>query len=570
MQDPKTHLWGYVGADSKWVIAPKFKAVEPFVGEWAEIAVPVKGSVLQRYGVIDRNGHEVVAPQGFRRIAFGEGLAVVPTTDKADEFKYVNAAGKPAFPLTFRYGSPFSEGLAWAMTTDYLRGYMNRDGKFVILNARMEEVGEPFSEKRAVINRNDNTFHVIDTSGADLFNARGSAGKFSEDMLRFTLGEGQWGFYDRTGKLVVPPTLLAAEDFHDGRAAVQDKNGLGYIGRTGEIVIPTGLTRADDFADGVAIAGRDGMVGMIDRAGKWLVDPIFADADTLLAGHALMTQWVTPTEKRTRLVASSDTLTLNPRDVKVPPELLAILSSDVEGLPRAFAGLDKLTADQKSKLQAAFAAIDTKKFVEGVLALETLRKQKVPAAAVVLGRLYQLGIGVTEDPRQAAACYLDAAVAKDAFAIFEYGRLRYAGPPGVRNLPDALSAFQMAAEAGDRAALRYLAYLLLDGKLLEVNPELALAYAYRSAKAGDARAGLAVGFCLETGFGAKTDVAAALAAYQAVGNAGDVDGMTNAGRLEEKAGHREAAIEWYRKAAKQDPAAAERLTALQAATQPAP
>ncbi len=573
MEDSRTHLWGYVDAALHWVIPPTYKQVAPFDGPWAAVATSAKNGTTLRHGIIDTSGRETVTPQWPRPVRFGEGVAVVPTSDKEDAFRYVDHAGRDLFGQTFIVAEPFSDGLAWAMTADYLRGYINRAGKFAILNGRVEETGGPFSEGKAVINRDDGSFRVIDTAGRDLFSARGHAEKFAQGRLRFAIAAGKaqtrWGFCDSTGKVIVPPTYLAAGDFHEGRAAVQESGGIGYIDLSGAPVIPPTFTVADDFNQGVAIAGRDGMLGLLDTDGQWSVAPLFAAADALVQGKALMTERLTPTATRVRLVGAGDSATLNPDHIDVPSGLLAILAADVPALPATFAGIDKLSAVQKTRLLAAIKDVDAGRVEPGLAALTALRKEKVGAASVVLGRMYQLGIGVKTAPTLAAACFVEGALGGDSFALFEYGRLRYGGPEGARDLPDALDAFIRAADARHAPAMRYLAFLQLDGKVLEVNPERALEELHKAAQAGDARAQLAIGYCLETGFACAADRTAALKAYEAAAKAGDVDAMTNAGRLQENAGDPEAARAWYKKAAPFDPTAALRLKVIEQGGTPA-
>jgi TPR repeat protein len=233
------------------------------------------------------------------------------------------------------------------------------------------------------------------------------------------------------------------------------------------------------------------------------VAPVFVDGGEVVAGRAVMARMVSPGEKRMEMVKAGEAVTLNAKGISAPAEVMGLLGADVKGLPRTFAGVEKLTAEQKGKLQAAFGLIDSKKMVEGVLALEGLRKQKVTAAAVVLGRMYQLGIGVKADAGAALACYLEGAVGKDGFALLEYGRMRYGGPKGVRNLPDGVAALVMASEGKDGAvagaALRMLALVELEGKAVEADVERALAYAERAAKLGDDRAAEAVGMLKKMG-----------------------------------------------------------------------
>lgn len=87
--------------------------------------------------------------------------------------------------------------------------------------------------------------------------------------------DGQWGYVDAEGRLAITPRFDAAEDFRDGRAAVQQGVDWGYIDATGSFVIAPQYRIAGSFADGRAVVrGQDfgAPYRVIDAAGTPLGD----------------------------------------------------------------------------------------------------------------------------------------------------------------------------------------------------------------------------------------------------------------------------------------------------------
>ncbi|MDI6853876.1 MAG: WG repeat-containing protein [Deltaproteobacteria bacterium] len=75
---------------------------------------------------------------------------------------------------------------------------------------------------------------------------------------------GEWGFIDRTGKVVIPPQFRYARAFHEGRAAVQVGDRFDFIDETGKVVIQAQFDRVEDFADGLAKEQLEGKQGFVD------------------------------------------------------------------------------------------------------------------------------------------------------------------------------------------------------------------------------------------------------------------------------------------------------------------
>lgn len=105
------------------------------------------------------------------------------------------------------------------------------------------------------------------------------AGSFSEGLAKVGVWKGYWeyGYIDKTGKLIIELKYNKASDFHDGAAVVgigKDYNTrkYGYIKKDGSILYPIELDYAKDFSDGYAIVGKhtSGKLkyGIMDKTGK--------------------------------------------------------------------------------------------------------------------------------------------------------------------------------------------------------------------------------------------------------------------------------------------------------------
>ena len=82
----------------------------------------------------------------------------------------------------------------------------------------------------------------------------------------------QFGFIDRTGKVVIPPKFDRVEDFQENRAIVYVGSNAGYIDPAGQLVIPAIYSSASGFAQGRAIVSKDGKYSVIDTQGKTIAE----------------------------------------------------------------------------------------------------------------------------------------------------------------------------------------------------------------------------------------------------------------------------------------------------------
>jgi len=97
---------------------------------------------------------------------------------------------------------------------------------------------------------------------------------FSEGMA-LVYKDCQWGFIDKTGKLVVGLQYDSANSFHNGYASVakyeNEEMKVGFIDKTGKVVVPVIYDTVFDFSEGLAAVVKEGKLGFVDTAGNVVV-----------------------------------------------------------------------------------------------------------------------------------------------------------------------------------------------------------------------------------------------------------------------------------------------------------
>src|SRR5689334_733438 len=99
----------------------------------------------------------------------------------------------------------------------------------------------------------------------------------SSPRLRPIQQNGKWGYIDSSGKIVIKPQFVWAEEFSEGLAAFENDDGKhGYIDESGAVVIEPKFDNWTNFSEGLAAVSVDLEWGYIDRTGKWAIAPQFA------------------------------------------------------------------------------------------------------------------------------------------------------------------------------------------------------------------------------------------------------------------------------------------------------
>lgn len=91
------------------------------------------------------------------------------------------------------------------------------------------------------------------------FYSCGSDSKY--ELFAYENSNGDWGYFDREGQIVITPQFESAYTFHDGKARVEvefnGKSMYTFIDKKGNYDFSKSWDRATDFSDGLAIVRND-------------------------------------------------------------------------------------------------------------------------------------------------------------------------------------------------------------------------------------------------------------------------------------------------------------------------
>ena len=130
---------------------------------------------------------------------------------------------------------------------------------------------------------------LVFLSNCDLVN--GITGKDDEkkqESLHPVLLNGEWGYINTSGEMVINPSFDEAREFSDGYAAVRRGTTWGYVSEESKtLAIPTSFSVAGDFESDLAPAQLPGgQYGFINTSGDFVIDPRFDFAAAFSEGFA--------------------------------------------------------------------------------------------------------------------------------------------------------------------------------------------------------------------------------------------------------------------------------------------
>jgi hypothetical protein len=196
-----------------------------------------------RWGYITRDGRLAIEPQYDRAYRFVDNRALIRRDGR---FGFIDTTGSTVIPAEYADAWHFSEGLA-PVQRDSLWGFIDRSGDMA--------VDPQFNLAPSVV---EETQH--------------------NPTYRRTRIDGQVGYRNAEGSLVIPPAFDQAWYFSEGRARIRTDGKWGYIDRSGEVVVPPRFEQAWDVRNGLArVRLPDGRMGYVTRAGTLVWPPDAAD-----------------------------------------------------------------------------------------------------------------------------------------------------------------------------------------------------------------------------------------------------------------------------------------------------
>lgn len=245
-------LWGYINAETEWIIAPQFDGTNGFRGDYAAawmIPDEAKLSDWSDYdwldydcmGVIDRAGNWVLTPEyslssGQSGDWFGgkdEGIWLVNQWESSDMMGFFD------IPSGTFSGLKWYEVWHWCSDSrlipvidreNYNAGYANRStGELVIPHLYYSVDPANFNDGVASVavaleGEEITPWHLINEQGETIPLPEGYASDYANDFscgrIAVVSPEGLWGYADRKGKIVIPAQFDWADQFHEGYAEV--------------------------------------------------------------------------------------------------------------------------------------------------------------------------------------------------------------------------------------------------------------------------------------------------------------------------------------------------------------
>lgn len=188
-------------------------------------------------------------------------------------------------------------------------------------------------------------------------------------------------------------------------------------------------------------------------------------------------------------------------------------------------------------------------------------------AELMLGRIYQRGLGTAVDLQQALAWYQKSAVHGNRAAQYALGSMYLKGQGTSKDVVQGVAWIRKAADQGHPTAENDLGTLYYAGSGVPKDYSEAVAWFQKAAAQGNSTAQDNLGWMYQNGFGVARDYAQALALYQKAA-AHDPQGENNVGWMYQHGlgvqTDTAQAMAWYQKAAAQGNAAAKQnLATLQ-------
>lgn len=243
------------------ILPPLYESVQPFNEGYA----PVKR--YQRWGMIDQSGKEVLTTR-FEQI----------TDNSYGIFFAGDSSGMALFDYTFRPLTPF----VYTWTSGLVEGRIGvqRNGKYGFLDTKGREVIPCIYDETGIFSNGrtlaaiGDRFGIIDTLGNIILpleydNRTPHGDKYMyHDGLALVEKDGQLGYVDLDGKLVIPMYFEQAFHFTEGLACTRFKGLWGYIDTLGQIFVPHIFDHASPYEWGRAEVIYNGNVSKMDHRGK--------------------------------------------------------------------------------------------------------------------------------------------------------------------------------------------------------------------------------------------------------------------------------------------------------------
>lgn len=248
--------WGYVNEKGSKVIPAQFEAAGAFIGERAAV-VDNSGEVY----FIDTQGNRKMnlkALQGIKAATFIDNH--IFAAFDGNRWKFYDT------DMNYLFGeydscSAMGNGIA-AVESAGQWSLLDREGNTKTPNP----FGDVIIDQKGVAYRNERLFaldgsyyYLVDSSGSHIGQqGYDDAVLFNDTTYAAVKLNGQWGFIDKNGNMVIEPQYEEARSFSNGFAAVRVKGKWGFINLENKMVIEPQFEDAGDFTGSGSVFVNNG------------------------------------------------------------------------------------------------------------------------------------------------------------------------------------------------------------------------------------------------------------------------------------------------------------------------
>jgi hypothetical protein len=266
----------YINTKGEVAIDGDFESAWDF-SEGLAAAMPKNSN---KWGYIDTKGNFAILPQfdghplGYVS-SFHNGLAMITVGEKVG---YIDHSGRFVIPPRFLAGEYFHDDMA-RVVVEGPCVFSSRENICPSGGATLPDSARWQPHLPAC------KFTFINKDGQILDTRVDYALDFSEGLAPVVVGE-RWGYIDKSGAMVIPPSFDKAQPFSDGRALVKVRELFGYIDSSGNMAITPQFKLADNFSDGLALVGDGKSSWYIGKDGVQAFPQKFAVASPFFKGVA--------------------------------------------------------------------------------------------------------------------------------------------------------------------------------------------------------------------------------------------------------------------------------------------
>ena len=229
-------LRGLANRDGKVIIKPKYRDLGTFSEGLAYFRSDNKDRKKRKYGFIDMNGKEVVAPIYSKASNFSDGKAAV----LKGSWGYIDKNGKLVIPHKYRQAMPFSGGYAIVDNTGIIDHSGTRTGKITIEG----KIISGFSSDRAVFETPTGILHIKPDGSPAYYNKYDEVGDFNGKVALVKRGE-KWILTRQAGSTTTEvPFTRAAKNLYGKRRVI--KTPFGAIKDLKWTLVENGVWRMID------------------------------------------------------------------------------------------------------------------------------------------------------------------------------------------------------------------------------------------------------------------------------------------------------------------------------------